>query len=62
MEPLLFLILIAFVLALAINTMLPAEQPPPIVYVQTEIPSRSGLGCLPLITVGILLLALWYLA
>jgi len=53
MDTLLIIILIAVVLALVVNALRPA--PPQIVYVPIETPAQDGgMGCLPLIMLGIL--------
>jgi hypothetical protein len=56
MDTLLIVILIAVVLALVVSALRPAPRPQ-IIYVPIETPAQSGgLGCLPLIVVGLMAL------
>lgn len=56
MDTLLIIILIAVVLAFVLSALRPASRPQ-IIYVPIETPAQSsGLGCLPLIVVGLIAL------
>jgi hypothetical protein len=62
-DTILMTILTACIAALIVRLMMPAQQPPTVIYVQAEPTEDHGLGCLPMVIVAaIVLFALFSVA
>ena len=56
MDTILMIILTACIATLIVRLMMPVQQPPTVIYVQTEPTEARGRGCLPIVIVAAIVL------